>query len=266
MLTHDDYLEQLRALMELFPMRPGHRYFSILPTNHAIDFMVGFVGPFSCGATVVHQRTLRPEFLRSTMQRYGVTHMALVPLILAAFEESHRRAARRRSRRWAQAPRRRARRAQRDAHRASDRGPSLSRRLLKPDPRRPSAGELELLFCGGAFVDRERAELFYRLGIPVVIGYGLTEACTVATVNDLQPFRADSVGRPVDGVEVRIHEPGPDGVGEVWVRGRTVMRGYLDDPELTARDDHRGRLAAHRRPRAGSTRRTTCTSSGAART
>lgn len=231
MLTHDCYLEQLRALMELFPMRPGHKSFSILPTNHAIDFMVGFVGPFSCGATVIHQRTLRPEFLRSTMQAYGVTHVALVPMILSAFEESVRE--------------------QLDAQPKWLRRtvgvlsglnemltdarprPSLSRSLLGPI-HDAFGGQLELLFCGGAFVDRERAERFYRLGLPVVIGYGLTEVCTVATVNDLSPFRADSVGRPVSGVEVRIHDPGPDGVGEVWIRGRTVMKGYLDDPELTA--------------------------------
>lgn len=231
MLTHDAYLEQLRALMALFPMRPGHVTFSVLPTNHAIDFMVGFVGPFSAGATVVHQRTLRPEHLRSTMQAYEVTHMALVPLLLAGFEDAIREQLDSQPR-WArrlvgmlgglnemlttERPR-----------------PEVSRALLGPI-HDAFGGKLELLFCGGAFVDRERAELFYRLGLPVVIGYGLTEACTVATVNDLRPFRADSVGRPVLGVEVRIHEPGPDGVGGVWIRGRTLMKGYLDDPELTA--------------------------------
>jgi long-chain acyl-CoA synthetase len=68
----------------------------------------------------------------------------------------------------------------------------------------------------------------------VVIGYGLTECTTVATLQDLQPFRADSVGRAVPGVELAIHEPAADGVGEVWIRGATVMKGYLDDPELTA--------------------------------
>lgn len=231
LLTHDAYLVQLRALMNRFPMRPGHRYFSILPTNHAIDFMVGFVGPFSAGATIVHQRTLRPEFLRSTMQAYGITHMALVPLILAAFETaiSEQLLA---QPRWA-------RRVVsvlsglNELLTTKKPNPAVSRALLGPI-HEAFGGELELLFCGGAFVDRQRAELFYRLGLPVVIGYGLTEACTVATVNDLSPFRADSVGRAVEGVSIRIHEPNVDGVGEVWVKGRTVMKGYLDEPELTA--------------------------------
>ena len=56
-LTHENYLEQCKALTALYPFWPGVRYLSILPTNHAIDFMVGFIGPFVCGACVVHLRT-----------------------------------------------------------------------------------------------------------------------------------------------------------------------------------------------------------------
>jgi long-chain acyl-CoA synthetase len=52
-LTHDSYLEQCTALTAWYPFWPGVRYLSILPTNHAIDFMVGFIGPFVCGACVV---------------------------------------------------------------------------------------------------------------------------------------------------------------------------------------------------------------------
>ncbi len=64
MMTHENYLEQCVALTSIYPFWPGVRYLSILPTNHAIDFMVGFFGPFTCGATVVHLRTLRPEYVR----------------------------------------------------------------------------------------------------------------------------------------------------------------------------------------------------------
>ncbi|MCA9528871.1 MAG: AMP-binding protein [Myxococcales bacterium] len=239
-LTHDNYLEQYRTLTQLFPLRTGHRYFSILPTNHAIDFMVGFVGPLAGGATVVHQRALRPEMINDTLRRYRITHMAIVPLLLEAFERRIDEQLDTRSPVAQQAfgaltrlnaaltlgrPRR-----------------HLSRRLLKP-VHDAFGGHLELLFCGGAFVDRDRAQRFYDLGIPVVIGYGLTEACTVLTVNDLNPFRADSAGRPLDGVELDIRGADPrTGVGEVWARSRTVFAGYLDDAEQTAEALHGGWL------------------------
>ena len=85
-LTHDNYLEQCVALTSLYPFWPGVRYLSVLPTNHAIDFMVGFIGPFVCGATVVHLRTLRPEYVREAFTKYRITYMALVPMVLKNLE------------------------------------------------------------------------------------------------------------------------------------------------------------------------------------
>ena len=75
-LTHENYLEQCRAHRAI-PFWPGVRYLSILPTNHAIDFMVGFIGPFTCGAAVVHLRALRPEYIREAFTRYKITYMTL---------------------------------------------------------------------------------------------------------------------------------------------------------------------------------------------
>src|SRR5258705_500087 len=69
MMTHENYLEQCVALTSIYPFWPGVRYLSILPTNHAIDFMVGFFGPFTCGAAVVHLRTLRPEYVREAFPK-----------------------------------------------------------------------------------------------------------------------------------------------------------------------------------------------------
>ncbi|MFT7518821.1 MAG: long-chain acyl-CoA synthetase [Kiritimatiellia bacterium] len=228
-LTHGNYLAQWQALAQLYPMQQGDRFFSILPTNHAIDFMTGFIGPMACGGTVIHQRTLRPEFLLHTMRTYKITHMALVPLVLKAFRRALQDKLDDLSP-W--------RRAAFDALVETNtqltwRGPKhgLSSRLLKPI-HDALGGELRFMFCGGSFVEKDLAEFFYRLGIPVVIGYGLTETCTVATVNDLRPFRADTVGAPLPGVDLRIDQPGDDGVGEVFVRGPTVFKGYLDAPEL----------------------------------
>jgi long-chain acyl-CoA synthetase len=90
------------------------------------------------------------------------------------------------------------------------------------------------LITGGAFIEPSTMQFFYDLGIPVANGYGLTEGCTALTLNDLKPFRADTVGKPLPGVELRILRPNVDGIGEVSAKSATVMSHYLDDPELTA--------------------------------
>jgi len=93
---------------------------------------------------------------------------------------------------------------------------------------------LRAMFTGGAFMEPSTLQFFYDLGVPVANGYGLTEAGTVLTLNDLKPFRADTVGKPLPGVELRVLNPDPEGIGEVAATGKTVMSHYLDDPELTA--------------------------------
>jgi long-chain acyl-CoA synthetase len=230
-LTHENYLEQCVALTSLYPFWPGVRYLSILPTNHAIDFMVGFIGPFTCGATVVHLRTLRPEFIREAFTKYKITYMALVPMILKNLERGLRQ-------RFADLPsgKRKILNALITTNRAlTRRRPHLKlSRALLPQVHQAFGGELRALFVGGAFTEPETLQFFYDLGIPVGNGYGCTEAGTVITVNDLRSFRGDTVGKPLPGMEVKIANPNAEGIGEVTVRSRTLMSHYLDDPEMTS--------------------------------
>jgi len=230
-LTHENYLEQCAAVSPLWPFWPGARYLSIIPTNHAIDFMGGFVMPFTGGGTVVHLRTLRPEYIREAFTRYKITYMAVVPLILKNLERGLRE-------RFAALPpiKRRLWNALVRVNRlATRRRPrlQLSRVLLKK-VHQAFGGELRALLVGGAFTEPKTLEFFHDLGIQIANGYGCTEACTAITVNDMKPFRPDTLGKPVTGMQVRIINAGADGVGEVAVRSKTVMSHYLDDPELTA--------------------------------
>jgi long-chain acyl-CoA synthetase len=230
-LTHENYLEQCKALTAWYPFWPGVRYLSILPTNHAIDFMVGFIGPFVCGACVVHLRTLRPEFVRDAFVRYKITYVSLVPMILKNLERGLRA-------KFEELPARK----RFLLHQMIALNKSLTRkqpkvrlsRKLLPQVHKGFGGELRAMFTGGAFMEPSTLQFFYDLGIPVANGYGLTEAGTSLTLNDLNPFRADTVGKPLPGVELRVLNPDVDGIGEVAVRGKTVMSHYLDDPELTA--------------------------------
>ncbi len=230
LLTHENYLSQIEQLGNLVEPTEEDRYLSIIPTNHAIDFMCGFLIPLLCGSWVVHQRALRSQFILSAMRRYGITLTALVPLLLKAFkqgieEELERQPEVKRSlfefsrRLYEALPSPRVLQA-------------LKRTVFKPVHDR-FGGRLRRILAGGAFVEKSLCDFFYGLGIPVSIGYGMTEAGTAVTLNDLKPYRGDTVGRPVPGTEVEIRSADELGVGEVWVRGPSVMRGYLDDPELT---------------------------------
>jgi len=230
-LTHENYLEQCMALTALYPFSPGVRYLSILPTNHAIDFMIGFIGPFTCGAAVVHLRTLRPEYIREAFTRYKITYMTLVPMVLKSLERGLRQ-------RFADLPK--GRRAVLNTliktNRALTRrepNVKLSRKLLR-QVHDAFGGELRAFFVGGAFTEPATLQFFYDLGIPVGNGYGCTEAGTVITVNDFKPFRGDTVGKPLPGIEVKILNADAEGIGEVAVRSKTIMSQYLDDPEMTA--------------------------------
>src|SRR5579863_8947438 len=229
-LTHGNYLEQCKSLTAWYPFWPGVRYLSILPTNHAIDFMVGFIGPFLCGACVVHLRTLRPEFVRDAFVRYKITYVALVPMILKNLERGLRAkfdelSAGKRFLLYRMIA------LNKSLTRAHPKV-GLSRKLLS-GVHQGFGGELRAMFTGGAFIEPSTSQFFYDLGIPVANGYGLTEAGTSLTLNDLKPFRADTVGKPLPGVEIRILNPDAEGVGEVAARSKTVMSHYLDDAELT---------------------------------
>jgi len=229
-LTHENYLEQCRALTAWYPFWPGVRYLSILPTNHAIDFMVGFIGPFVCGACVVHLRTLRPEFVRDAFVRYRITYVSLVPMIVKNLERGLR-AKFDELPSWKRAILNRMIALNKMLTR---RRPHVKvSRALLPQVHRAFGGELLAQFTGGAFMEPSTMQFFYDLGIPVVNGYGLTEAGTVLTLNDLKPFRADTVGKPLPGVELRVLSPNDEGIGEIAVRSKTVMSHYLEDAELT---------------------------------
>ena len=261
-LTHGNYLEQCRALTALYPFWPGVRYLSILPTNHAIDFMVGFIGPFTCGATVVHLRTLRPEFVREAFTRYKITYMSLVPLVLGNLQKGLQQ-------RFAELPplKRKIFNTLLAANkRLTRRRPNLalSRRLLK-QVHQAFGGELRALFVGGAFTEPQTLQFFYDLGIQVANGYGLTEAGTAVTLNDFNPVRTDTVGRAAAGSGTahrgtrrrrNRRSGGAQQDGNVALPGRSGVDGGND----------RGRLADDRRFRAHRRRGTFATARAARKT
>ncbi|HTE53824.1 MAG TPA: class I adenylate-forming enzyme family protein [Kofleriaceae bacterium] len=223
MLHHRTYLRQAQMVGAVFRIGGEDRYMSVLPTSHTTDFTVGFLLPLLFGASIVYQRTMRPQFLSAAMRKYEVTFTVLVPLVLRQIEKRLRA-------RLDGVPDWPALLAE---HRAGPARPGELPAWLDPIVEAELGARLRLILIGGAFVERGLAGFFFDLGLPVAVGYGLTEAGTVVSISDPRSGPFDGACRVLPGVEVEVREPSDDGVGEVWIRSPTLMAGYLHDEALT---------------------------------
>ena len=105
----------------------------------------------------------------------------------------------------------------------------LADRLVFSKVRERLGGRLRVGISGAAPLSTDVMEFFHSLGVPVIEGYGLTETASSATVNEPGDFRIGTVGRPVDGAQVRLAED-----GEILIRSPSVFAGYYKEPEETA--------------------------------
>ncbi len=106
----------------------------------------------------------------------------------------------------------------------------IARKLIFSKWQEGLGGELELLVCGSAALQTRLSKVFCAANIPVMEGYGLTETSPVISVNDMRNggFRVGTVGRVIEGVEVKIAED-----GEILCKGPNVMKGYYKDETQT---------------------------------
>ncbi|HEY4235920.1 MAG TPA: long-chain fatty acid--CoA ligase [Gaiellaceae bacterium] len=105
----------------------------------------------------------------------------------------------------------------------------LADRLVFAKVRERLGGRLRVGVSGAAPLSTDVMEFFHSLGVPVIEGYGLTETASSATVNEPGDFRIGTVGRPVEGAEIRLADD-----SEILIRSPSVFAGYYKDPEATA--------------------------------
>jgi long-chain acyl-CoA synthetase len=249
MLSHANILANCRAVLAIHPARIDDIFLSFLPLSHSFERTVGHYIPMMAGCCIAYCRSIQE--LAEDMLVIRPTILISVPRIYerisARIQEQLSEKGKSAQLLFAAAVKVGYRRFLADR---AQKQPTLSDRLLWPILNRLVAdkilqrfgGRLRLAVTGGAPLQAELSRLFIGLGLPLVQGYGLTEAAPVISANRLQDNRPESVGPPLPGVEVRLNEQ-----QELLVRSPGVMLGYWNKEEADPGSAGQRRVAENRR-------------------
>jgi long-chain acyl-CoA synthetase len=217
MLAHDNVTASIESFHRIVP-RMEHRLVSLLPLSHLLEQSVGLYYALSVGADILYVRSRNPRVIFDALRDHRVTSMVVVPQVLDLFWSAIEREVGKRGRTTAFA-RLRA---------VSRRLPMGVRPWLFRSVHKQLGGHFRLFLSAGAFLPPALQQGWEDLGVTVLQGYGATETGT-GSCTRLEDHGLGTVGRPPEGVEMRI---GDD--GEIQFRGPTVFRGYWDNPIATA--------------------------------
>lgn len=231
MLTHDNVLENVKStLMRVAPVAQDV-FLSFLPLSHTFERTAGYYLPIAAGCCVAHARSVallsddmkmvRPTILISVPRIYERAYSAITGKLGGSRLKSRLFHAAR-TVGW-----RRFCRTQQLS--VPGRTPAWLDELLWPifdrlvaaTVRAQFGGRLRVAVSGGAALSQPIAHCFLGLGLPILQGYGMTETSPVVAANALDDNDPATIGRALQGVEVRIGDN-----RELQVRGRSVMRGY----------------------------------------
>ena len=234
MLTHDNILANLRGAWGLLErLGIGQEVFlSFLPLSHAYEHTAGQFFPIAMGAEIYYAEgadslsanlvEARPTILTCVPRLYEVLRQRIVNGVQRQggmkqrlFELA------------VELGRRRYHEGRLPPHLAVV--DLLLDRLVRAKVRERFGGRLKAMVSGGAPLNVDVGLFFHALGLPVLQGYGQTEASPVISANIPGHAKLDTVGPPLEGVEIRLAED-----GEILVRGDLVMRGYWKDDAATA--------------------------------
>ncbi len=224
MLTHKNITTNLMAMCSMVNIKPEDTFFSVLPLHHTYECTCGFLTPIYRGSTIAYCEGLK--YILKNMEEAKPTIFLGVPLI---FEGIYKKL-------WRQAKKsgldKKLSKAIRINNNLKKLGIDLSQKLFKK-VHSNFGGNIRMFISGGAGIDPEVAKGFRELGIFTLQGYGLTEMSPIVALNpDTKPKDA-AAGVPLPGVEVRIHDPGEDGIGEIITKGDNLMLGYYNNQEAT---------------------------------
>ena len=234
-LTHNNFLSNVRGVVEVIDVNENDSCLSFLPLSHVFErialYLFLYVGGTihyaeSIDTVVDNMSEVNPTILVSVPRIYEKAFgrildrvresSAVRRLIFAACLKIGSRVSRRLQ-------------AGQPLEGMLARGHRIADKLVFAKLRGTFGGRIRLMISGGAPLNKHIAEFFHAAGLIILEGYGLTETSPVISANLVESLRFGTVGHTIPGVEVRIADD-----GEILARGPNIMQGYYNRPEDTA--------------------------------
>ncbi|MBI2545433.1 MAG: AMP-binding protein [Candidatus Aenigmarchaeota archaeon] len=217
-LMHRNILSNVKAISEIITIKPDDRFLSILPLSHMFEQTAGMLLPFYKGCQITYATSLNSIALRKNLVDDRITKLVAVPEFLKIVMNRIENEAENQNKK-----------KQLDRlFNISEKIPFMSLRKIIFRPVLKKFGNLDTVASGGAPLEKEIGEKWEKMGIYVLQGYGTTETSPVISANGYEDRKIDSVGKVVDGVEIKFSDD-----GEILVNGPNVTLGYYKRPDKT---------------------------------
>ena len=239
MLTHGNIVSNVKATLECVFPQVGDIFLSFLPLSHTFERTAGYYLALATGCTIAYNRSvlLLADDLKTIRPTVIISVPRVYERIFARVQDKLKksRPAARYLFDWAVEI------GWRDFCRRNHlpvehTGRAWLDGLMRPLVRKVSStlldqfgGRLRIAISGGAALSSKVARTFCGLGLPIIQGYGMTEASPIIAGNNRTLNQPNTVGKPFNNVEVRLGEG-----DEIQIKGPSITRGYWNRPDATA--------------------------------
>ncbi len=220
MLSHENLISDLICVSKRVKIDENDLALSFLPLHHTYE-AIAFLMIIYSGGTIAFSGSIRT--LKEDFAFYRPTVFVTVPLLL---EKIHKRII-------TSIEKQGKRKKVQFFSVISSAVSEDKRRKIFSDVHAFFGGRLNKIVVGAAALQKEVAEDFSMFGIPIIIGYGLTECSPIVICNSPENLTPDTIGKPLEGVEVKIESLDEKGIGELCVKGPMVMLGYYKNKVAT---------------------------------
>ena len=226
MLSHKNIITNVKDIAWAFEVNDHDMILSFLPLHHVFECTVGFLHMLAKGACIVFCDGIR--YIADNLKEYEISVMVSVPIL---FEAMYKKLLKEIEK---QGKLETVKRAVKVSNALLKIGIDI-RKILFKEIHQSLGGKARILVAGGAALDPETEKGFNELGLNLYQGYGLTEMSPVVSAENERKGtkKIGSIGKPFPSLEVKIEDPDKNGIGELMVKGPTIMLGYYNNEEET---------------------------------